>query len=276
MKDENTNQQLDTDFSLDDTFDPLEDTDSADEDLDEEFSGYIGTGEITETSEARIDDRPAQIRIAELLERMAPRRKILLNTIAFCEEKQPVAAVNEFIDDLQAKNTSVYSAATLCSLLEQAGALLRVDATGEAAHELDVEPETVVIDGVEYLEAQEPLELFWIATPEGLEIVAADKPLERLTELFETDALYQPIYKRVLRLCNTEDGATTPAINAEVDHDPLVQEPRLYGPYFVDKLEKCDALTWEKKWVITEIGKAGLQLLADVVDPAETTETKEA
>lgn len=275
MKNENTYQKLDTDFSLDDEFDPLEDL-SSDEDEDQEFSGYVGTGELDEVIEKKIDDRPAQVRIEELITRMAPRRKVLLKTIAFCHEQQVIAAVNDFIDELQANNASVYSAATLCSLLEEAGALERVTAEGEAANDLDVEPEIVVVDGVEYLESKDPIELFWVATPEGTEIVEADKPLERLSDLFEADALYKPIYKRILTLCDQEDGATTPLINENVDHDPLVQEPRLYAPHFIDKLEKCDALTWKKKWVATEIGKAGLELLVDVEDSLETIEVKEA
>ena len=40
----------------------------------------------------------------------------------------------------------------------------------------------------------------------------------------------------------------------------------LYAPHFVDKLEKCDALEWRKAWFTTEIGKQGLEMLADVVD----------
>ena len=67
-------------------------------------------------------------------------------------------------------------------------------------------------------------------------------------------------------LCNDASGATTPTINGVVDNDPLVQKPRLYAPHFVDKLEKCDALEWRKAWFTTEIGKQGLEMLADVVD----------
>ena len=55
-----------------------------------------------------------------------------------------------------------------------------------------------------------------------------------------------------------------------VDNDPLVQKPRLYAPHFVDKLEKCDALEWRKAWFTTEIGKQGLEMLADVVDESAT------
>ena len=45
-----------------------------------------------------------------------------------------------------------------------------------------------------------------------------------------------------------------------------MQKPRFYAPHFVDRLEKCDALAWKKAWCITDIGRAGLDMLADVVD----------
>ena len=57
-----------------------------------------------------------------------------------------------------------------------------------------------------------------------------------------------------------------PEIAKRVDKDPLVQNPRYYGNNFVNKLEKCDAVVWEDCWKTTEVGRAGLERLADVVD----------
>ena len=110
----------------------------------------------------------------------------------------------------------------------------------------------------------------------GRAALEADKPLERLRALLDEDAAYAPIYQRILRLCAADGGTTTPTINNAVDHDPLVQKPRFYAPHFVDRLEKCDALAWRKAWCITDIGRAGLDMLADVVDenaPATQPET---
>ena len=125
---------------------------------------------------------------------------------------------------------------------------------------------TVVVDGVEYLEAAEPVEVFWRITEPGQAKLDSDKPTERLRALLEEDAAYAVIYKRILALCAAENGAATPVINGKVDNDPLVQKPRLYAPHFVDKLEQCDALEWRKAWFTTETGKQGLEMLADVVD----------
>ncbi len=44
------------------------------------------------------------------------------------------------------------------------------------------------------------------------------------------------------------------------------EEPRLYAPHFIDKLEKCDAVEWrDKSWRITEVGRAGQRIVANLV-----------
>ena len=129
---------------------------------------------------------------------MAPRRTVLLGILAACAEPQPASAVNARVDELQENNFSVYSAANLCSLLEKAGAIERVTAEGEPAEDIEIEPQTVVVDGVEYLEAREPVEIYWHITEPGRAALEADKPLERLRALLDEDAAYAPIYQRIL------------------------------------------------------------------------------
>ena len=251
-----------------DEFDPLEDT-GADDD-ENEGGDYTAISSATDAPaqqlEAESDNRTPAERIDDLFKSMAPRRKVLLGILAFVEEPQTVTDVNAHVDKLQEDNFSVYTAANLCSLLERAGAIERVTADGTPADEVETEPKTVVVDGVEYLEAAEPVEVFWRITEAGQAKLDSDKPIDRLRTLLEEDAKYATIYKRILMLCNDASGATTPTINGVVDNDPLVQKPRLYAPHFVDKLEKCDALEWRKAWFTTEIGKQGLEMLADVVD----------
>ena len=285
MTHDSTNQH----FSLEpdyDGFDPLEDFD--DDETDGRADEFVATVSAAKDALARENadadadatssgasvacERPAGERIDDLLKAMAPRRTVLLGILAACAQPQPASAVKAQVDELQANNFSVYSAANLCSLLEKAGALERVTADGDPADDAEVEPETVVVDGVEYLEAREPVETYWRATAPGIAALEADKPLDRLRALLEQDAAYAPIYQRILNLCAADGGAATPAINDAVDNDPLVQKPRFYAPHFIDRLEKCDALVWKKTWRTTDIGRAGLDLLADA--PA-TTASKE-
>lgn len=262
-----------SDFSLDldfPEFNPLADLESDDE-FGEDTQSFLETasaGEMLSRPKeivAKPDTRTPKERTDDLLAAMATRRSVLLGIMKYCLEPMPVDVVNAHVDKLQENNHSIYSAANLCSLLEKAGALERVDANGEHFTEGEVKPKTVVIDGVEFLEPGEEVEVFWLTTDAGRATLAEDRPLERLRELFAEEEQYLTIYQRILELCNTETGALTPALADAVDNDPLVQKPRYYATRFVDRLEKCDALLWQKAWVVTEVGEAGLALLAELL-----------
>lgn len=268
------------DLSLDadyDEFDPLEDTDDEDVEGVEHTAVSAATDAPGDAAQQGpvVDSRTPEERIDDLFESMAPRRKVLLGILGcVANGPKPVAVVNTEVDRLQENNFSVYTAANLCSLLEKAGAIERVTADGQPADEIETEPKTVVVDGVEYLEAAEPVEIFWQITEAGQEKLSSDKPIDRLHKLLAKDERYAVIYKRILTLCSAEGGATTPSINSAVDDDPLVQKPRLYAPHFVDLLEKCDALEWKGAWYTTEVGRQGIAELADIEDaaPAQTEE----
>ena len=177
-----------------------------------------------------------------------------------------IFALDAEVDRLQADNFSVYSPASLANLLERAGALARVTADGEPYPEGDPEPVLVEVDGVSYYEAGEAPEVCWLATEDGAAYAEADKPLDRLTDLLSEDAKYATIYERILGLTAQESGASMPTINEAVDNDELLKSPRLYAPHFIDKLEKCDAVEWrDKSWRITEVGRAGQRIVADLV-----------
>ena len=259
------------DLALDDTvgFDPLGAfDDDVEEDADELSEGYLGTPH-TDTPAPTVDDRPAEVRIAELFKSMAPRRKTLLGMIAFCATPQTTEALDGEVNRLQADNFSVYTPASLANLLERAGALARVTVDGAPYPDEDPEPQLVEVDGVAYYEAAEAPAVCWLATTEGTAFAEADKPLERLGELLAEDARYAPIYERLLALCSQEGGASMPTLNEAVDHDELLKKPRLYAPHFIDKLEKCDAVEWKGTWQITAVGREGARLVADLLAAAE-------
>lgn len=206
------------------------------------------------------DERTAEERTRDLLARMAPHRATLLGILALCVEPQLNSQVNAYVDELREGDFSVFSGASLCSHLEKAGALERVADEGAEA---PAEPRTVVVDGVEYLETQKAPDILWVTTPVGADVLAADDPMRRMHELFAAEERYLPIFKRILELCATEEGATVPALGEAVDDDPLVQEPRFYASYFIDQLDKCGAIRWQKTWHLTETGRAGLALLSE-------------
>ena len=256
------------DLALDDSmgFDPLGAfDDDVEEDAEEVTEGYLGTP-LTDVPAPVVDTRPAPERIADLFSAMAPRRRTLLGMITFCAAPQTTDALDAEVDRLQTDNFSVYSPASLANLLERAGALARVTADGEPYPEGDPEPVLVEVDGVSYYEADEAPEVCWLATEDGAAYAEADKPLDRLTNLLAEDAKYATIYERILGLTAQESGASMPTINEAVDNDELLKSPRLYAPHFIDKLEKCDAVEWrDKSWRITEVGRAGQRIVADLV-----------
>ena len=257
------------DFSLQpdiDEFDPLADIEEEDEDYDEE-PGALNVRDLEPEKTERlisVDNRTFSEKTADLIKSMAPQRKVLLGILSFCKDPMPVGEVNALVGKLQESNYSVFTAASLCNHLEDAGAIELVTAEGESYGEVEMEPELVVVDGVEYYETQEAPAAYWHTTEVGLEALEADRPLDRMRALFSDDSLYLPIYKEMLLLCAAEGGATAAALSEAIDGDPLVQKPRRLAPYFTERLEKCDAVEWKRAWCITEVGRKGLEELSDV------------
>jgi len=216
------------------------------------------------------DDRPAQVRIAELFERMLPHKAILQGVLRLCADA-PVSCANVHakIAELSKLHRSVYGPEGFCDLLERSGALQKVTAEGEAFPQENPEPRVVVEDGVEYLEPVEMPELHYRTTPDGAAALAADSPVGKIEALFEREARYLPVYKRILQMCAEDGGATMPAMDAAILHDPLVQEPRYYATRFVSNLESAGAVSWAPGWHITEAGRAGLNMLDGVKTDAE-------
>lgn len=205
-------------------------------------------------------------RIEELLRKMRPCRDTLLHIVGACRKPMRVGDVNGLIDELQRTNRSVFGAADLCSLLQRAGALVLVDAQGQP-FERSQEPDmTNNGTGMSRLTASQPPIAHWLATPDGIAALEADDPLGRARSLFESDPHYLPIYKCILTLCARNEGAKTPAIGAAVNSHELLQRPRIFATYFIDRLERCGAIAWTGSWTATDAGLYALETLRDVED----------
>lgn len=228
------------------------------------------------TKEMRVDDRPPEEKLANLLESMSPQRHTIFGILRQCENPQPVASVNEYVADLQKYNASVFDAASICSLLEKAGGLALVTADGTPFDDAEAEPVSVLDeDGVECLQPGEPPEAYWMSTPEGMALAEAEEPAADLGSLLDKDAAYLHVYKHILKMASDEGGAAREAVFAAVD--PVLAEikPRRYSPYFVDKLFKCDALAWRGAWFITDLGARCLQQMGNVEDIGDEATRKD-
>lgn len=214
--------------------------------------------------EERADTRPASERTAELFKRMARQQRLLLAILNHCTAPQTFASIRERVGALQEKHRSIFSLDGVCGQLEGAGALARVFENGEPyVYEDDAEPETEVVDGVECIKPKEPPAVYWLTTDAGRAVLASYDPAAKLAKLLKDDRAYRSIYERVLTMCAQDGGATMPELSKAVDSDPLVQSPRFYAAHFVNNLEACDAVSWEPNWVATEIGREGLEMLAN-------------
>ena len=212
----------------------------------------------------RNDNRPAAERIESLFREMAPRGRVLMGLLEHLRTPRPADGLQAEVDRLQEHDSSVYKAAHYARMLERSGAIRKVDANGvDLDKRPESKPERVEVDGAVFLKPAEKVVVHWVATEEGLAYLDSDRPLERMRELLAAEKGYLSIYRRILTLCNAEGGQTAVALNAAVDSDPLVQNPRLYAPFFTTKLERCGALVWEGTWKTTEIGRAGLAGLDD-------------
>ncbi len=246
------------DLSLEDEYDPFAGADDETEDEAEKmpdpeqepdpFMPTFGDEGEAKAPVEKVDNRPAPERTADLLKRMHPRRKVLLGILDFCRNEQGAADVEIEVTRLQEHDGSVYDAASLCDLLETAGALERHG--GEES-----EPETVVEDGIEYLQPVAASPVSWVTAEAGLGALEADRPMDRFHARMEEDAMYAPIYLKVLQTCSQEGGATAGQLGQAVDGDPLVQQPRLYAAYFFNNLAECDCLKWDGAWSITDLGR---------------------
>lgn len=197
---------------------------------------------------------PAEERIRNLFRGLPSQRAALLAVLAAAAEITAADAVNEAVEAAQRHNASVFRAADLCRLLEQAGAIERVDEGGEPLEE--AEPEIIVIDGVEYLQPAEPPAVFWRATPEGLAALADDDPQARLADLLASEEGAEEVYLKLLSLMEEADGMKVGDLGEAIADTPFVKSSGLHVTHFLDRLDQAGAVTWDGLWRCTEVGRA--------------------
>ena len=97
-----------------------------------------------------------------------------------------------------------------------------------------------------------------------MQVLKAANPIKHLQELFEEDVNFLPVYKTILVLTSSGTPITAQQLNATLREHPMLKDANLLPAHFVEKLEKRDALTWKKGWLISEAGKEILNDIQDV------------
>ena len=179
------------------------------------------------------------------------RRPVLLEILSLCRGGCLNSKVREFVDDYQKDNQSVYSATTLCRMLEAAGGLtLTKPEVSESVED--------VAEGVEYLEIKDRVDPIWTTTPDGEEVVEEETCGRYFWEIMDRDGKYIEVYRDVLKLIE-EAPRSIAEVNELVDASDICRKPRRFGGHFVDMLERTDAIIWKNKaWTITDLGRTVL------------------
>lgn len=272
------NPQEDFDLSLGTVvlgYDPLAGLEDEDEGIDDSggqqkpLTGYQGKALYAPASAAR----PAAQRIEELFAALAPRRRVLLAILRLLDSPKRSDLLQQKVEELQEYDSSVYSGYNFSLLLEEAGAIQKVDESGavfdEQAEQL---PDIVEVEGIKFFKPTDGKQVFWLITNDGRSYLEGDNPFGRLAELIAKEPQYQEIYQKLLLFCANGAGRSVKELEELIDDDPLVQKPRRYFSYFTKNLEDCDALSWAKKWQTTELGEKGLELLFAENDGVEFAE----
>ncbi len=194
--------------------------------------------------------------VRKLLDGMPGRRDVLLGILALCREPRPVPEVEQAVRELQRHNESVYSAASLCAMLEGAGAIVRQDADGNRLGQARNEPEVEEVDGVRYLRPRRTPASYWRTTETGELALASDDPADRLHKLLEEQGQFRPVYERILEMCSGDAGATMRSMGDALDNDPLLKDAHLFASHFVEQLESCGALEFTDAWRVTDAFRA--------------------
>ncbi len=257
----------DIDLTIEDEdleYDPLADIGPVGDDEEEEDEGdFTGTPieslvervENVPAFEPQAEDVPASERIEQLFSKLNARRRVLTGIMRFVKTPQSAADLDKKVEELQKKDFSVYSGANYGKQLEGAGAIEKTDENGVPFRDAPEQaPNIVEVDGIDFYEPAPWRTVYWKLTEAGQAYLDKDDPAARLARLFETDTQYTDIFLRILDACAVKGGAVTKDLNAMVDNDPLVQNPRLYTAHFTELLERCEAIRWEGTWVITDVG----------------------
>ncbi len=103
-----------------------------------------------------------------------------------------------------------------------------------------------------------PPETYWLSTPEGVAAADADNPRDRLAKLLQDDEYYLPVYKDILELL-ADEPRTKAQVDVVVKASPLTQSPKRLSGYFLERLERGEAIEWANPWQITDLGRELLE-----------------
>lgn len=167
---------------------------------------------------------------AEVLQRVSSEpalRVVLYKILAFCEAARPFAEIEREILSFPEMKAALQSPQTLLSWLAQAG-------------------------GIEPVAAEEEVPA-WRTTPAGRTVVRSECPGNRLARLLAQNPVYRNVSLEILRSCVAPK--TRDEIEAMLQGNPVLENPKVYASFFIEALEQAGGLEWDEKWRTTQAGK---------------------
>ena len=201
------------------------------------------------------DGETAEERTKALFDQMPTLQKMLLDILVLCKEPIATQDAEDRIEEMRRNHRTIYSATTLLDLLERAGAIAKTDAQGASLSETEQEPLKIEVGGACYWHAAPAPLVHWLVTDAGLAQVESYKPLDRISECYKAEPQYAEVFDACLNACAREGGALIKQIDDIIGDEPILQKPRRYAMYFIDKLERAGAVEWGKTWEITQFGR---------------------
>lgn len=212
-------------------------------------------------------ERPLEERLADL-ERAVTRhplhREILYRTLAFCEQRRELAAIEDEIASYPEFRRAVQDQYHLIQTLEQAGGLIRTPLDADGA---DVTSER--LEGLTEDEADDLIATYAFATTDaGRAFVERHAPKARLVELMglvperkdtyvELMAFIEEKPRTYADICALLKGRPA-LVRTTSDGELQTMQPSV----FLDKLEAAGGVEWSDGWVLTDEGRQFLDELA--------------
>lgn len=279
-------------FELDDDFDPLADTGFEAEDPQEYAGGIEYQVPVIPDADRSIVpppvDLPPEERIEKLIHGLPGQKFRLLSAIQVCATPKTLEEAAADLEAAYPQGTSVYPATRIIELLTEAGAIDRIEPEEPAdlANSLEEddapvypsaedpdEDERVTSISIEdlpldYDEVELSAPATYVATAIGLATVEERWSASAAEAVVAGEPQYRHIYRAILEMCAEPGGKTKPQVADAVDADPVLQKPRRWCQYFLEKLREAGALDWNNAWITTDIGKSLLH--SDVLAPEDT------
>lgn len=97
----------------------------------------------------------------------------------------------------------------------------------------------------------------WQTTEAGRTAVEINDPGRRLQALLTAEPAYEGIYRQVLQFCTTARSVAD--IEGLLRANPVLENPKVYPSYLVDRLESAGGIAWNGNWETTGAGKHFLE-----------------